>query len=69
MAIIKAVKTPLAPAPLSETSVMGWMKKNLFSSVFNSLLTIVTIYIVYIAVKGLWVWGIARCCVGCRQSA
>jgi len=57
--IIKAVKTPARAAPLSETSVIGWMQKNLFSSVFNGLLTIATLYIIYIAVKGMWVWGIA----------
>jgi general L-amino acid transport system permease protein len=57
--IIKAVKTPVRAAPLSETSVIGWMQKNLFSSVFNGLLTIATLYIIYIAVKGMWVWGIA----------
>ena len=59
MTIIKAVKTPARAAPLSETSVIGWMQKNLFSSVFNGLLTIATLYIIYIAVKGMWVWGIA----------
>ena len=59
MTIIKAVKTPTRPAPLSETSVIGWMQKNLFSSVFNGLLTIATLYIIYIAVKGLWIWGLA----------
>jgi len=58
MTIIKAVKTPAAPPPLSETSVMGWIQKNLFSSVLNSLLTIVTLFIVYSAVKGLSVWGL-----------
>ena len=59
MTIIKAVPTPALPAPLSETSVIGWMQKNLFSSVFNGLLTIGTLYIIYIAVKGMGVWGIA----------
>jgi len=59
MAIIKAEKTPAAPAPLSETSLIGWMQKNLFSSVFNGLLTIVTLYIVYLTVRGMWAWGIA----------
>ena len=58
MTILKAVKTPARPAPLSETSVISWMQKNLFSSVFNGLLTIATFCIIYIAVKGLWVWGI-----------
>jgi len=48
----------MAP-PLSETSALGWMRKHFFSSVFNSLLTIVTLFIIYITVKGLWVWGIA----------
>ena len=38
MAIVKAEKTPERPAPLSERSVLGWVHKNLFSSVFNSVL-------------------------------
>jgi general L-amino acid transport system permease protein len=58
MTIIKAVKTPAAAPPLSETSVIGWMQKNLFSSVLNGLLTIATVFIVYAAVKGLSVWGV-----------
>jgi len=58
MAIIKAVKTPATAPPLSETSVIGWMQKNLFSSVLNALLTIATIFIIYLAVKGISVWGL-----------
>lgn len=58
MAIIKAEKTPATAPPLSETSAIGWMQKNLFSSVFNGLLTIATLFIIYITVKGLWVWGV-----------
>jgi len=58
MAIIKAVKTPAAKPPLSETSVIGWIQKNLFSSVFNGLLTVATLFIIYTAVKGFSVWGI-----------
>ena len=59
MATIKTVATPAIAPPLSETSVLGWMRKNLFSSAFNTLLTFFTVYIIYISVKGLWVWGIA----------
>ncbi len=58
MAIINAEKTPSTKPPLSETSVLGWMQKNLFSSVFNTLLTIATLFIIYTAVKGFAVWGI-----------
>jgi len=59
MAIIKTTKKSALSPPVSETSPIGWMRKHLFSSTFNSLLTIVTIYIIYITIKEVWVWGIA----------
>jgi len=59
MAMIREKSTPARPAPLSETTLLGWLQKNLFSSVFNTILTIVMLIIIYTAVKGLWVWGIA----------
>ena len=59
MAIIKAEKTPDRPAPLSEASAIGWLHKNLFSSVFNTLLTVFMLYIVYLTVSGVFVWGFA----------
>lgn len=58
MAIVKAKKTPARPAPLTERSIIGWMHRHLFSSVLNSILTIVTLYVIYITIKDLWVWGI-----------
>ncbi len=58
MAIVKAEKTPAREAPLSESSIIGWMNKHLFGSVFNSILTIVTLYIIYITVRDMWIWGI-----------
>ncbi len=59
MTIVRAQKTPDRTPPLSETSILGWMQKNLFSSFFNSILTIITLYIVYITVSGIYIWGIA----------
>ena len=59
MAIVKAQKTPARAAPVSETSLFGWMHKHLFSSVFNAILTIVTLYLIYITVQELWIWGVA----------
>ncbi len=58
MAIVQAEKTPARSAPLSETSVLGWLHKNLFSSVVNTALTLVSLYIIYLLVTGLWVWGV-----------
>ncbi len=59
MTIIKATKTPARPEPLSETSVLGWMRKNLFSSVFNSILTVMATYIIYLTISGVYGWGFA----------
>jgi len=33
-----------------------WAKKNLFSSWFSSLLTIVCVYLIYQLVSGVWIW-------------
>ena len=60
MAIVSAEKTPDRPAPLSETSVLGWLRKNLFSSWINVILTIISLYIIYFTVTSLWVWGVSE---------
>ncbi|MCB1384800.1 MAG: amino acid ABC transporter permease [Nitratireductor sp.] len=41
------------PAPITEVGLVGWMKKNLFSSVPNTVLTLVAIYIVWVTVPPL----------------
>lgn len=59
MAIVTGQKTPDRIPPVSETSILGWMQKNLFSSVTNSILTIIMLYIVYLTLSGVYVWGFA----------
>lgn len=59
MAIITKDQTPDSEPPISDRSIVGWARKNLFSSVLNSILTIICLYIVYITIKGLWVWGVS----------
>ncbi|WP_420415170.1 amino acid ABC transporter permease [Roseibium sp.] len=44
---IRTEEAPLLPAPVSTTGVIGWMRQNLFSSIGNTLLTLVGIYIAY----------------------
>ena len=57
MAIVTKQKTPSRAAPISERSILGWMRLNLFSTVKNTVLTFVTLFLIYIAVEGFWVWG------------
>ena len=40
-----------SPAPTSEVGLVGWMRKNLFSSIPNTLLTLVGIYLAYLAIS------------------
>ena len=45
--------------PSTETGTIKWMRKNLFSSVLNSVLTVLSILVVYWAVSkiGPWFWN------------
>ncbi|SMM98836.1 Glutamate Aspartate transport system permease protein GltK (TC 3.A.1.3.4) [uncultured Candidatus Thioglobus sp.] len=54
MAIFKQ-HTP-KPAPYSETNLIHWLKKNLFSSLGNVVLTLIAFYIIYLIVPPLANW-------------
>ncbi len=49
---------PSAPraAPRTKTGVLGWLRANLFSSVWNSILTLLVLALAYIVVTGLGRW-------------
>lgn len=57
MAIVNAQKTPARAAPISETTIVGWLIKNLFSSPLNTVLTFFMLFIIYLTVSGVFVWG------------
>jgi general L-amino acid transport system permease protein len=46
--------TEILKPPETSIGVLGWMRKNLFSSVPNSLLTLIALWLIYNAVVGLW---------------
>jgi general L-amino acid transport system permease protein len=43
--------------PVTEVGVLGWMRQNLFNSWFNSLLTILALYGLYLTVPPLIKWA------------
>jgi general L-amino acid transport system permease protein len=49
-----ATITDTIKPPVTSVGVLGWLRKNLFSSWFNSLLTIVALWLIYNFVVGLW---------------
>lgn len=47
MAIVKTDRHPDLPPPVSQTGVIGWMRQNLFSSWLNTILTLISLYVVW----------------------
>ena len=45
-----------AKPPITEGGLLGWLRRNLFSSVGNSILTIVTLILLYLGLTGLIRW-------------
>ncbi len=50
--------TPTLPdtlkPPATSVGVLGWLRKNLFSTWYNALLTLLALYVIYVVVGGLW---------------
>lgn len=42
------------PPPVTEIGVIGWLRKNLFSTWYNALLTFIALYVIYAVVSGVW---------------
>ncbi|MGW8193994.1 MAG: amino acid ABC transporter permease, partial [Desulforhopalus sp.] len=43
--------------PVSEVGVIGWMKANLFNGWFNSLLTIIVLYLLWLTIPSFIEWA------------
>lgn len=51
-------KHPDLPPPRSQVGIYGWLRANLFSSWFNTILTLFAIYILYTAIPPVIKWAI-----------
>ncbi|MFK7902735.1 MAG: amino acid ABC transporter permease [Nitratireductor sp.] len=47
---------PSRKAPLNNSGIVGWARENLFSSPFNTILTLISAYVLYLTVPGLLNW-------------
>ena len=56
---VREKEIPQSPPPLTEVGVIKWLRENLFSGWFNSLLTVSSIYFIFILLKDFipWVYG------------
>ena len=49
---------PSLPPPRMSVGVVGWLRSNLFSSWFNTLLTLLAIYLIWLIVPPLLQWAV-----------
>ncbi|MBL4731310.1 MAG: amino acid ABC transporter permease [Rhizobiaceae bacterium] len=59
MEYVRTKDAPTRKPPLNESSLLGWLKINLFNTLFSSVLTVLVLIAIFFAVKALWVWGIS----------
>ena len=43
--------------PVTEVGAIGWVKANLFDGVFNSVLTIAVLYLLWVSIPPLFQWA------------
>jgi general L-amino acid transport system permease protein len=51
-----AVQPEAIKPPLTEVGLLGWLKKNLFSTWYNTLLTIFSIALIYVVLRAVITW-------------
>ena len=56
VAFVRKTEIPPSPPPLKEAGIVKWLRENLFSNWFNSILTLVALYIVIRLVSDAFPW-------------
>lgn len=56
MTTVNSQPPELAPPPELQVNPVTWIKKNLFSTWYNSLLTVSVLWFLFVTVKGLIIW-------------
>ncbi|MEM9204769.1 MAG: amino acid ABC transporter permease [Pseudomonadota bacterium] len=59
VAYVRTEELPSEPPPVRSGGAVGWMKQNLFSSPFNTIMTLIGAYIIYLVLPPLFQFAIA----------
>ena len=59
ISFVRHVPLPPSPSPVAQTGIIKWMRENLFSSIINSILTILSIFFVVkmVIAAAPWAWN------------
>ena len=58
ISFVRKQMDPALPPPVTESGIIGWLRKNLFSSIPNTILTLFAIWLIYLVVPGFLQWSI-----------
>jgi len=53
-----AVQTEVIKPPRTEVGLLGWLKKNLFSTWYNALLTFLSLAFIYVMLRAVITWSV-----------
>lgn len=56
IAFVRETEIPQQPAPANAAGPVKWMRDNLFATVPNGILTILSLYVVYVILSGILPW-------------
>jgi general L-amino acid transport system permease protein len=51
-----AVQSEILKPPRTEVGLLGWLKKNLFSTWYNALLTVISVVFIYVVLRAIITW-------------
>ncbi len=60
VAFVRSEMVPDAPPPTSTQGVIGWLRVNMFSSIGNSILTLLSLYVIYVAISGVYAFTVTN---------
>ncbi len=55
-AFVRTEQLPELPPPATETGVIKWLRENLFSSLSNSVMTLLGLYVIYVVLSAIVPW-------------
>ena len=58
VAFVREQQIPQSPPPAAETGVVKWLRENLFSSIPYSILTLVSLYAIFVILSGFLPWAL-----------
>jgi len=57
ISFVREKPLPQSPPPITESTTIGWIRKNLFSGWLSSVLTILSVYFIYVCLKDFIPWA------------